>query len=236
MHALAPCSHQPTKALGYSDHGKFRTLRGGEIIAGHYFYDGQPLKDVESFYFPSTGAQLTLIYCRDRYSSDVLLGTYSEQGQPVKLPAPFYSFVPNNSIPISRIPWSWHFSYAPLENVQKVRAFYSEGGIRCKGMLIEYANGGQRAVGQCRLLVDPCKVYRRPSSISFQKTWRHEPASPDWVAEVSYHRGVQFDVASQNGFSSSSWAHFAMAGTLRFWFTASSAFMSISGGHRITIG
>jgi hypothetical protein len=65
-----------------------------------------------------------------------------------------------------------YFSSAPLQDVASVQVFFSaqdgEKNTLCKGMLFRYNGGGQRAVGQCRLHVDPCELYVRPSAFYFQ--------------------------------------------------------------------
>ncbi|KAL1837981.1 hypothetical protein VTJ49DRAFT_3170 [Mycothermus thermophilus] len=64
---------------------------------------------------------------------------------------------------------SWYLTYsaAPLKGVLRAHVYFStlDSDMRCKGILLEYENGTQRALGEIRLLVDPCKTYERPRCI-----------------------------------------------------------------------
>ncbi|KAE8442169.1 hypothetical protein EG329_003757 [Mollisiaceae sp. DMI_Dod_QoI] len=55
------------------------------------------------------------------------------------------------------------FSSAPLESVTRVKIFYNEENGHCRGILFDYDNGAQQALGQCRLGVDPHRTCVKPS-------------------------------------------------------------------------
>jgi hypothetical protein len=114
------------------------------------------------------------------------------------------------------------YSYAPLENVRQVRVFYEQDGVGCMGMLFEYDNGGQRALGQCRLHVAEERTYMRPRSVAFAKL----------AVEEGDIRGVKvcFGGPSSCSPDGEKWEHYAMVGTLEFWFTGFSADISVRGG------
>ncbi|KAK3304762.1 uncharacterized protein B0T15DRAFT_252660 [Chaetomium strumarium] len=111
-------------------------------------------------------------------------------------------------------------SYAPLENVSQIRIFYHKGGIHCKGMVLEYNNGGQRAVGECRIMVDHCETFTRPSSIAFVNS-----------GASLYQVKIRVDGPLDDG---DEWMHYTMAGTLVFWFSGMKAHMSVEGGFKIS--
>lgn len=57
------------------------------------------------------------------------------------------------------------FSTAHLDGAIYISVFEDSVTRFCKGMLIEYANGGARAIGQCRAGEDPVVQYPNPSKI-----------------------------------------------------------------------
>lgn len=52
----------------------------------------------------------------------------------------------------------------------------------CTGILFTYENGGQRAVGECRIKADDCVVYERPVEMVFD---RFNVGLKDWCPEFS---------------------------------------------------
>lgn len=57
-----------------------------------------------------------------------------------------------------------YLSSAPLAQISNVYVF-EDDTKSCRGILFEYIGGGSRAVGQCRIGVDLCVKYVRPSTI-----------------------------------------------------------------------
>lgn len=70
-----------------------------------------------------------------------------------------------------------YFSSAPLENVNGIKVFDERKNRFCTGILLEYENGGQRALGQCRFNVDLARVYRRPVRICLFHTTHLRPGT-----------------------------------------------------------
>ncbi|OIW25949.1 hypothetical protein CONLIGDRAFT_513196 [Coniochaeta ligniaria NRRL 30616] len=99
----------------------------------------------------------------------------------------------------------WHRSYANLENVSRVHVSQEPERGYCRGLLFEYENGAQRAVGQCRLHVDPVGTFEKPKTISFSRT------EQDGLAKIRVHFSESHD---QGG----GWAVRLMAGMLGFYF------------------
>ena len=149
------------------------------------------------------------------------IATYDGQGQTGALTEPLY-YPPPGSHPSS------DHSHAPLEHVRRIRVFYHDDGVHCRGMVFEYDNGGQRAVGQCRVLVDECETYERPSSIAFANIMRTSiDGATGKVHRYPNSVQVSFDGPCMDG---NKWSHYAMAGTLEFWFTFSLESVSVRGG------
>jgi hypothetical protein len=103
--------------------------------------------------------------------------------------------------------------------VSQIEIFFEDDGVHCRGLLLEYASGAQRAVGQCRLLVDRSKAYARPSYIAFANGAEGFPR-----AKISFE-----DVPEDDG----AWSRYAMVGTLRFWFFPLWSRIEIRGGFEL---
>ena len=58
-----------------------------------------------------------------------------------------------------------NYSFAPLGNVARVEVFHQEGSPYSRGLLFVYYDGSQRAVGHCRVGVDPCETYETPRTL-----------------------------------------------------------------------
>ncbi|EXA51634.1 hypothetical protein FOQG_03490 [Fusarium oxysporum f. sp. raphani 54005] len=56
----------------------------------------------------------------------------------------------------------------PAKNITHADVYYNRRNGYYKGLLLEYANGAQRAVGQCRIGIDPFKAYGKPSWICYR--------------------------------------------------------------------
>ncbi|KAF5551721.1 hypothetical protein FNAPI_7327 [Fusarium napiforme] len=89
--------------------------------------------------------------------------------------APFPRLIPSEEGPPYR--GRIHFE-APAKGIVHVDVYYNEANGYCKGLLLEYANGAQRALGQCRVGVDPFKAYEKSTWICYRnicepKTYRH---------------------------------------------------------------
>ncbi|KAI1104521.1 hypothetical protein F4804DRAFT_306751 [Jackrogersella minutella] len=60
-----------------------------------------------------------------------------------------------------------YYSSASLRNVIRILVFNNSYTGFCRGMLLEYENGAQRALGQCRIGIDLTKTYVRPTHFCF---------------------------------------------------------------------
>ncbi|EXU94829.1 hypothetical protein X797_012090 [Metarhizium robertsii] len=118
---------------------------------------------------------------------------------------------------ISDPPWqSWvYLSSAPLENVIAIRIFSVPMTKICRGVLIEYRGRVKRALGQCRLGVDPVRNYMGVNKLCFKNT-RYQPMGTGRKMDgviLECHGGN--DHIHQN----SGWTCCDMRGFLSFWFT-----------------
>lgn len=117
----------------------------------------------------------------------------------------------------------WQCSYAPFENVARVRVFYRPSSSLCMGMLLYYDNGAQRSLGQCRLHVDSSKTYVRPSYISILICRASESLSCK----------VEFDDPGLPEEGEGTWLHYTMTGTLECRFSSSSTILRAEEGSLI---
>ncbi|KAL2146820.1 hypothetical protein VTI28DRAFT_2301 [Corynascus sepedonium] len=132
---------------------------------------------------------------------------------------------PWHSPPPSMYP-SWHrYSHASLEHVCRVQVYYCSaiGGL-CLGMLLQYENGGQRAVGQCRVHESLSRVFNRPSFMAYCNI-------PDSEGGVD----ILFDeLPPPDDEFPDSWCYYAMAGTVECWADADTATISVRGGRPLS--
>jgi hypothetical protein len=149
-----------------------------------------------------------------------IITTYSEQGQDGILEEPWYHPPAHDSA-------RYHMhSHTPLENIRQVRVFYRGNGS-CKGMLVDYDDGGQRAVGQCRLHVDPSDTFKRPSRIAFLNFADIPNSSTKEVYVLLDELPPADDPQLKD------WQYYEMTGTLDFWFGAHHESMEVRGGTEI---
>ncbi|KAL2262408.1 hypothetical protein VTK26DRAFT_1457 [Humicola hyalothermophila] len=83
----------------------------------------------------------------------------------------------DESDPVEEALHGINYTAAPLENVVRIDVFSEPETGFCRGLLLGYSNGGQRSVGDCRVGVDPSRIYARPTHIRF---WVGTVTS-DWI-------------------------------------------------------
>ncbi|KAL2162480.1 hypothetical protein VTH06DRAFT_7394 [Thermothelomyces fergusii] len=179
-----------------------RTSLAGDVIVGPYLAFGA------GRFLVSGSRPTSLIYSRDQFRRISFISPYSESGQTgaLLIDPPTY---PGREEFLSNC---WYVSSASLDNVTRAHVFLEEDGVYCRGLLLEYANGGQKALGQCRVGVDRCATYTGVPSIAFLNVRRRRLDSPFVWCEGTE---VRFGDAPQND---TAWSRHAMTGTLRFWF------------------
>jgi hypothetical protein len=81
----------------------------------------------------------------------------------------------DDGAPVEPEPTGVWYTSAPLENVIRIDTLHDPDTGFCRGMLLEYANGAQRAVGDCRVGVDPVTTYTRPVRLCISRGKRTLP-------------------------------------------------------------
>jgi len=102
----------------------------------------------------------------------ILLYRAPTQGQPVPTIAVGHeSSLEPNDLAMSTCPISSslepHFSWASLTTVTSIRVFYDKEKY-FRDMILRYENGGERAVGECRLNVDAARTVDNPQALHFK--------------------------------------------------------------------
>lgn len=104
-----------------------------------------------------------------------------------------------------------YWSAAPLENVSSAVIFYDPSNLNCRGILFHYLDGACRAIGQCRLHVDPTVVVVKPPSFCFRA---EAPSTSSTGVEVTFRHDDQHD-------DSEEWKCYPMQGYVDFWCSGS---------------
>ncbi|KAL7938370.1 hypothetical protein V8C35DRAFT_330312 [Trichoderma chlorosporum] len=228
----------------------FRLEKSGDAIIGTH---DAPFTDRVL----GTGTALTLIYSEpnpaDRAPRVGLLGAYS--GGP---PSSSEDLRPPDDFPMDRrgsgrspiarqaSPQAEYFSWAPLEGVVSALIFRSQDTGCCRGIVFHYLNGGSRAVGECRLHVDPVERVIGPKSLCVQT----ESYATDFTGiNFLYRTRVDFscrrphqrhihhddyddmdeeeDSMVSEWDIENEWTCYPMVGYVKFWFSAESSCLKV---------
>jgi hypothetical protein len=107
------------------------------------------------------------------------------------------------------------FSSASLEAVKFAAVFLQEGSTLCRGVLFEYDNGAQRAVGECRIGVQASTTYATPSVLCVF-------GEPELASEAVT---VEFAKSDHHHEDAGGWDCYPMSGVLNFWFTYNQTYL-----------
>ncbi|KAH6984428.1 hypothetical protein BKA56DRAFT_654838 [Ilyonectria sp. MPI-CAGE-AT-0026] len=175
-----------------------------------YRQDSDDPSYYRSHYIPQSSKYLTALQS-PTYN---LLGTHSSKKRPFRF---------NHTPPRGEPPFeNAYFSSAPLEGVTWVHIFEDKDDKVCLGMILEYANGSERAIGQCRFGLDRVTTVANPSRICFAeyKYRRKGPIQPRrspprmrmrFFSDDDYERHKSND-------HKTTWKPFPVKGVIEFWF------------------
>jgi hypothetical protein len=157
-------------------------------------------------------APTTLIYNELESQPVSVFGAYPTEVEEDSRPATPFSQPLIDDAPFPHA----YFSLAPLERVNRVRVFNNELTGFCVGILFHYHNGAQRALGQCRIGIDPFKDCEKPSRICLHRCTYGRPGTPARLQAtmVKSTSGQKHDHDEQQD-----WTCFQMQGRLEFWFS-----------------
>ncbi|KFA79697.1 hypothetical protein S40288_09316, partial [Stachybotrys chartarum IBT 40288] len=189
----------------------FRMSLAGDIAICPFY-----ARDDQNFIF-SKGPPISLIHNTADLQRISLVGSYSTKCLESEPMAPFGH--PECIIPPFQNAYP---SWAPLQNVIGLQVFYSEENGFCRGLLLEYENGAQRALGQCRIGLDPVHAYINPTHICFLHITYSLPRAPTYSPPRTplQLKAVRVGCASgEHNHDEEGWVCSDMATNLEFWFT-----------------
>ncbi|KAM6520197.1 hypothetical protein FALCPG4_013750 [Fusarium falciforme] len=180
-----------------------RTTLCGDITIGSY------QRGETTVLSRTTAYGIALVYDVPEFSPISFLGVTSNSKDQVE-------FTPNSpvsSLPPFRRPF---FSSAPLSGVVRAEIFRDPDTGFCRGILLTYGNGGQRALGQCRVGIDCSKTCTLPTWICIAN-FQHSPPKRGYRLQVSEVE-VTHATEHTHRFQGVQWECFPMKGWLEFWF------------------
>ncbi|KAF5628683.1 uncharacterized protein FTJAE_8773 [Fusarium tjaetaba] len=138
-----------------------------------------------------------------------VFGTYPRRQHHDSLP-PFSNRWPNMA---PRLPLTFermYLSVASLKDVTGIQVL-EDGNFECKGMIFDYGNGAQRALGDCKFGHYRVKTYLRPRRLCYC----HVQPTP------AIARGVHIEIGSESdhAHSGDDWKCSKMEGNIEFWFS-----------------
>lgn len=104
-------------------------------------------------------------------------------------------------------------SLAPLENVTCLQIFRDQDSRLCRGILLEYKNGAQRALGQCRYGIDPVESSLKPARICVLDVLYSPPQTSKRLQAIR----VESTDSCEHCHADDGWTCFTMKGNLEFW-------------------
>lgn len=179
----------------------------GDVIIGPHF-----LGPTQDFLWP-VKEQLLLIFNVAELAAISAMSAYPNESSEI---TPFARF--------SKPPFQEAcFSSAPLENISLLQIYSDVETGLCRGMLAEYSNGSQRALGECRIGLDPVCNYKNPACLCFTQVRCNRPGT---AIELKGTK-VSSTCHSEHKHAEEGWSCFPMHGTLQFWFTNEQSMLEV---------
>lgn len=91
------------------------------------------------------------------------------------------------------------YSQAPAKDIVHVDVYYEEATGYCRGLLLEYANGAQMALGQCRVGINPFKSYDKPNWLCYAHSRDDKPSDPIRQCKIECSTGSDTHDHDQSG-------------------------------------
>ncbi|KAJ6780427.1 hypothetical protein PWT90_09615 [Aphanocladium album] len=185
----------------------------GEVVLGPYMSMGK--------YVWMEDDPTTLIHGISRMGAVYPLGTAprNEEGEEEEV---FYQNPTNLAPPFEHA----YFSYAELHDVASMEIYHDKALRFCRGVLVRYNNGGERALGQCRIGVDAVRVYEQPACFCYKKTkyLRHGTRVERDSVRIECHSNAKHD------HSGDGWTCTEFPSRLEWWFTSEESRISFTPG------
>lgn len=175
---------------------------------------GPPPSQRDEDFILSKSTPLTIIHNTAESMPVSTIGAYCGEEKDNAPIAPFKHFAVDDALFLNAC-----YSIARLEDVCHVSIFRPERRQHCVGLLLQYKNGAQRALGQCRLGVDRVEHCTYPTHICLYPRFhlRQEPGQEHPMRiRVTM---VEATAASSHTHEGGRWVCCTMEGDLEFWFS-----------------
>ncbi|KID82755.1 hypothetical protein MGU_09924 [Metarhizium guizhouense ARSEF 977] len=107
------------------------------------------------------------------------------------------------------------FSLSPLNGTSRIRLFNDKDNGFCLGILLEFNNGAQRSLGQCRVGIDRSEDYQKPVCICIRRQSYTRPEITGLLQATT----VTCTERQEHSHGSREWTCFRLQGELEFWFS-----------------
>ncbi|OAA79129.1 hypothetical protein LEL_02615 [Akanthomyces lecanii RCEF 1005] len=183
----------------------------GEVVLGPYLHYGM---DVWMEDDPTT-----LIHGISRMGAVYPLGTppHNEEGEEVEV---LYQNPMSLSPPFEHA----YFSHAQLDDVASIEIYHDKALRICRGVVVRYKNGAERALGQCRLGVDAMRVYWHPTCFCYRKTKYLRPGTRVERDSVD----IECNTNAEHDHPEDDWACCKFPSRLEWWFTSEESRISFT--------
>lgn len=190
-----------------------RTQLSGDVILGMHIRSGFTDRCL------AKQAPITLVHGEPRENHPIpFFGAYSASALSPRLPRRF----PVQTHSRSPIDKNSFLSWAPLEKVSWARTFCDKSTGFCRGIMLQYENGGCRTLGQCRINVDATKTVVRPVQICFRvESYENDRGHLFYRVEAEFEHSLRHQQGEQG------WKCRPLRGVAKFWFTRDSSILVV---------
>lgn len=119
-----------------------------------------------------------------------------------------------------------NYTTAPLRGVVRALTFPSPDGHHSRAMILHYADGAQRALGDCRVGIDQPEVWEMPRCICICNT---VPTSQNMLRLTKF----RFSEPDHEQHTEPGWTCHDMSGIVELWFGGDEFRIRILGGSEI---
>lgn len=178
---------------------QLRLKLAGEVVIGYIHEWSEEIQLIKQ---PST-----LIYERPYRYPIKFIGGLAEYTAVPEIPGftPFFHRHPPRGFT--------NYSSASLVNVSCVRIYYETDVKLCEGIILEYLDGSERAIGHCKVGIDQFQECTAPDNLCYAPFIPKDPSCQEQQLVQ-----VLFSKKNTHEHSGIDWTCCAMEGTLGFWF------------------
>lgn len=164
----------------------------------------------------------SLLYEMTESKPITFVGTYPKRDEDKCLPPSpkFQDYSMTDACPFDH---AYHSS-APLRGVVGLEIYHFGESRLCRGIILRYENGSERALGQCRLGVDPVRIVENPAFLCFANTFYNRP-NTEVRCSAAWVESFQTEEHEHDG---PGWTCCTMKDRVEFWFTYEQAKLNLA--------